>query len=323
MTEKSEDVNVATMRAIRQEEFGGPEVLHEATVAKPEPDVGEIRIAIKVAGVNPTDVQNREGRLFLKELPLTLGWDVSGVVDAVGLGVTVHKPGDEVFGMLPYPYGVGAYADYAIAPARSFMPKPTTLDHIQAGALPLVALTAYQALLDIAKIQPGQRVLIHAAAGGVGHVAVQIAKARGAYVIGTVLGEEDAALVRSFGADEVIDNTVADFTTLDQVDVVLDTLSGAIRARSLPLVRPGGVLVTTVPSPETDQAERDAGSTVRVQSVGVELDHVGMRAIADLANCGELKPHVAATFPLAEVAKAHALLEAGKTAGKIVLTVSE
>lgn len=123
--------------------------------------------------------------LWLGEPPFTLGWDVSGVVEAVGFGVSLFKPGDEVFGMLPYPYGAGSHAEYVTGPARAFVPKPAALSHVEAGALPLVALTAWQALVDTAQVQPGQRVLVHAAAGGVGHVAVQIAKAHGAYVIGT------------------------------------------------------------------------------------------------------------------------------------------
>ncbi|MFF0740536.1 NADP-dependent oxidoreductase [Streptomyces sp. NPDC004111] len=307
------------MRAIRQSEFGGHDVLHQVTVPVPVPDVGEIRISVRAAGLNPTDCQHRAGGLFLKKLPLTLGWDVSGVVDAVGLGVTLFAPGDEVFGMLPYPYGVGAHAEYVVGPARSFTHKPTRLSHVEAGALPLASLTAHQALIDTAHLQPGQRALVHAATGGVGHLAVQIAKARGAHVIATVLGDHDA-FVRGLGADVVIDNASADFAeTVRDVDVVLDTLSGDIRSRSLAVLRPGGVVVTTVPNADADEAERRAGAGGRVRTIGVQADHASIRAVADLAASGVLTPHIAATFPLREAARAHWLLETGRTQGKIVL----
>lgn len=325
MNQNSSGTVVPTMRAVRQETFGGPEVLRTVDVPMPEPDVGEIRIAVRAAGLNPTDAQHRAGGLFLKQLPLTLGWDVSGVVEAVGLGVTIFEPGDEVFGMLPYPYGVGSHAEYAIGPARSFAHKPAALDHIQAGALPLASLTAYQAIVDTARLRPGQRALIHAATGGVGHLAVQIAKARGAYVIGTTLGDHDE-FVRSLGADEVIDNATTDFAeAVREVDFVLDTLSGGIRARSLPLLRPGGTMVTTVPNSAADEAERGAGvgigdgASVRVRTIGVQTDHAGIRAVADLAASGALRPHIEAVFPLTEAAEAHALLATGSTKGKVVL----
>ncbi|MFD0344435.1 NADP-dependent oxidoreductase [Streptomyces sp. NPDC127117] len=312
------------MRAIRQYEFGGPEVLKEATVPMPVPDVGEIRITVRAAGVNPTDCRHRAGGLFLKDLPLTLGWDVSGVVESVGLGVTIFRPGDEVFGMLPYPYGVGAHAEYVVGPARSFARKPANLDHLQAAALPLAALTAYQAIVDTAGLRPGRRALIHAASGGVGHLAVQIAKACGAHVIGTVLGDDRQEFVRALGADEVIDNATTDFAeTAGEVDFVLDTLSGDIRSRSLSILRPDGTMVTTVPDAAADDAERAAGQGGRVRTIGVQADHAGIKAIADLAASGALRPQIHATFPLAKAADAHAMLESGRTTGKIVLVVED
>ncbi|WP_433919021.1 NADP-dependent oxidoreductase [Streptomyces canus] len=173
------------MRAISQDTLGAPDVLHEVELPKPVPGVSEVLVAVHAAGVNPTDWKNRAQSMTAARMPRVLGWDVSGVVEAVGVGVTVFKPGDEVFGMLPYPGGAGAHAEYVTAPARVFTHKPAGIDHVQAGALPLAALTAYQALVDTAGVRAGQRVLIHAAAGGVGHLAVQIAKSRGAYVIGT------------------------------------------------------------------------------------------------------------------------------------------
>ncbi|MEV5969621.1 NADP-dependent oxidoreductase [Streptomyces sp. NPDC051921] len=313
--------NDTTMRAISQDTHGTPDVLKEVVLPRPVPGPSQILVAVRAAGVNPTDWKHRAGRLFLDRLPLVLGWDVSGVVEAVGFGVTLFKPGDEVFGMLPYPYGVGSHAEYVTAPARAFAHKPADIDHVQAGALPLAALTAYQALVDTADVRAGQRVLIHAAAGGVGHLAVQIAKARGAYVIGTASAPKHDFL-RSLGADEVVDYRTTDFRdAVQDVDVVLDPLSGDTRSRSLDVLRPGGVLVSILAATDPEDAARAAARGVRVETLLVEADHAGMRAVAELVSSGALRAHVEAVFPLAEAAKAHALGETDRTTGKIVLTV--
>lgn len=313
-----------TMRAIRQEVHGSPEVLEEVEVPRPVPGYSEILVAVRAAGVNPTDWKNRAAPGTVNRLPLVLGWDVSGVVEAVGVGVTLFKPGDEVFGMLPYPHGVGAHAEYVKAPARSFAPKPAAIDHVQAGALPLASLTAYQALVDTADVQPGQRVLIHAAAGGVGHLAVQIAKARGAYVIGTASAAKHDFL-RSIGADESIDyHTVDVAEVLKDIDVVLDPISTdpEARARSFAVLRPGGTFITILPMPiGAEELARIAELGIRYEALLVEADHAGMQAIAALAQTGALRAHVEAVFPLAEAAKAHALGETNRVTGKIVLTV--
>ncbi|WP_242427590.1 NADP-dependent oxidoreductase [Streptomyces sp. Root431] len=315
--------NHRTMRAISQDVHGTPDVLQEAVVPRPEPGLNQILVAVRAAGVNPTDWKHRSSGLFLDRLPLVLGWDVSGVVEAVGYGVTVFKPGDEVFGMLPYPYGVGSHAEYVTGPARAFAHKPADVDHVQAGALPLAALTAYQAIVDTAQVGPGQRVLVHAAAGGVGHLAVQIAKARGAYVIGTAsAGKHD--FVRSLGADEVIDYRSVDFAeVVADVDMVLDPLSGDTRTRSLGVLRPGGVLVSLLPGADPDEPAKAAARGVRVETLLVEADHAGMNAVAELVASGALRAHVEAVFPLADAAKAHALGETDRTTGKIVLVVDE
>ncbi|MEU2509587.1 NADP-dependent oxidoreductase [Streptomyces sp. NPDC007863] len=310
-----------TMRAISQHTHGTPEVLEQVLLPRPVPGPGQLLVAVRAAGVNPTDWKHRAAGLFLDRLPLVLGWDVSGVVEAVGFGVTLFKPGDEVFGMLPYPHGVGSHAEYVTGPARAFAAKPAGIDHVQAGALPLAALTAYQAIVDTAGVRSGQRVLIHAAAGGVGHLAVQIAKARGAYVIGTASAPKHA-FVRSIGADEVIDYRTTDFRdAVQDVDMVLDPLSGDTRARSLDVLRPGGVLVSILPGGDPDEAAKAAARGVRVESLLVEADHTGMNAVAELAASGALRAHIEAVFPLAEAAKAHALGETDRTTGKIVLTV--
>jgi len=313
--------NSATMRVISQEVFGAPEVLKEVERARPVAGMSEIVVSVHAAGVNPTDWKHRAGMPWLSKPVPVLGWDVSGVVEEVGLGVTLFKPGDEVFGMLPYPHGAGAYAEYAKGTARAFARKPSNIDHAQAGALPLAALTAYQALVDTADIQPGQRVLVHAAAGGVGHLAVQIAKAYGAHVIGTAsTGKHE--LLRELGADELIDYRTTDFTqAVDNVDVVLDSLAGDVRTRSLDILRKGGTLVSILPGALDADARKAAELGVRLEGMLVEADHAGMRAIAELAEQGRLRAYIDATIPLAEAAKAHAHGETGHTTGKIVLTV--
>jgi NADPH:quinone reductase-like Zn-dependent oxidoreductase len=308
------------MKAIAQDVLGGPEVLKEVELDSPEPGLSQVLVRVHAAGVNPTDWKHRAGKRFLPDPPLVLGWDVSGVVEAVGYGVTLFKPGDEVFGMLPYPYGVGSHAEYVTGPARAFARKPAGLDHVQAGALPLAALTAWQALVDTAQVTVGQRVLIHAAAGGVGHLAVQIAAARGAYVIGTASpGHHE--MLRQLGADELIDYNTTDFAeAVGDVDVVLDPISGDYSLRSLRTLRPGGLLVSLLPVPPEIPAEA-ARLGVWTQTLLVEHDHAGMTAIADLVEAGRLRPVIAAAFPLADAAKAHEMGETGHVAGKLVLVV--
>jgi NADPH:quinone reductase-like Zn-dependent oxidoreductase len=309
-----------TMRAMRQEVLGGPDVLHEVEIAKPELGLSQILVRVHAAGLNPTDWSHRAFPIFLGPPPFTLGWDVSGVVEATGFGVTIFKPGDEVFGMLPYPHGVGSHAEYVAGPARAFAYKPRTLDHVQAGALPLAALTAWQALNDTAHLEAGQRVLIHAAAGGVGHLAVQIAKARGAYVIGTASAGHHE-LVRGLGADEMIDYQATDFAeAVSDVDMVLDTVGGDYPSRSLRTLRPDGLLVSLLPFPPEVPGEA-SGLGVRAELMLVEHDHAGMTAIADLVTDGKLRPVIAGVFPLAEAAKAHQIGEARHVAGKLVLTM--
>jgi NADPH:quinone reductase-like Zn-dependent oxidoreductase len=310
----------ATMRAISQDVLGGPEVLQYVEIPRPDAGVSQVLVRVHAAGVNPTDWKHRAHSIFLGPPPFMLGWDVSGVVEATGYGVTLFKPGDEVFGMLPYPHGAGSHAEYATGPARAFALKPAGLDHVQAGALPLVGLTAWQALIDTARLSAGQRVLVHAAAGGVGHVAVQIAKAQGAHVIGTAsAGHHD--LARSLGADEMIDYNTTDFATaVADVDVVLDMVGGDYPARSLRTLRPGGILISLLPFPPGVAAEA-ARLGIRAEVLLVEADHGGMSAIARLVTEGKLRPVVAGTFALADAAKAHELGETGHVAGKLVLTM--
>ncbi|WP_318215724.1 NADP-dependent oxidoreductase [Streptomyces sp. SCL15-6] len=313
--------DVKTMRAISQDTLGGPEVLREVQLERPEPRPNEVLVRVRAAGVNPTDWKHRANGGFLGEPPFVLGWDVSGVVEAVGIGVAAFRPGDEVFGMLSYPFGHGSHAEYVTAPARTFTHKPAGIDHVQAGALPLVSLTAWQALVERADLREGQRVLIHAAAGGVGHVAVQIAKARGAHVIGTASAGKHEFL-RSLGVDETVDYRETDVTeAVKDVDVVLDTIGGETSLRSLRVLRPGGIVVSILPVGSEEFFEEAERLGVRAVRMLVDADRADMREIAGLVESGRLRATIERTFPLADAARAHELGETGRTTGKLVLVV--
>jgi NADPH:quinone reductase-like Zn-dependent oxidoreductase len=316
MNNTMEDMN-HTMKAISQDHLGGPDVLKLVTLPAPEPGVSEILVRVHAAGVNPIDGAQRQTGAFVGEPPFVLGWDVSGTVEAVGPGVTLYKPGDEVFGLLPFPQGHGAYAEYVVGPTRVFVPKPDRLDHVHAAAIPMVGLTAWQALVDTAGTGEGSRVLIDAGSGGIGHLAVQIAKARGAYVT-ALASAEKADFVRSLGADEVLDYNADDWTdrVRDDQDVVLDIVGGDYAARALEVLKPGGILVSTQPS-SLDEAVATAAAerNIRVAGVIVEADQVGMNALAELAATGKLVPTIAATFPLEEAATASALADVAATDG--------
>ncbi|MET7336147.1 NADP-dependent oxidoreductase [Nonomuraea sp. NPDC005650] len=311
------------MKAISQDALGGPEVLKMVEVDRPVPGPTEVLVRVEAAGLNPTDWKTRAGGGFLRdELPFVLGYDVSGVVEDSGVGQALYKPGDEVFGMLKYPDAHGAFAEYVTAPSRHFVRKPAAVDHVQAAGIPLAGLTAYQALVDVAGLKGGQRVLIHAAAGGVGHLAVQIAKARGAYVIGTASAAKHEFL-RGLGADELVDYRNEDFAeVVRDVDVVLETIGGDYGPRSLRTLRKGGTIVSLVLSNLDPDLHRQAAELgIRSEAMLVEPDHAAMRALAALAEAGRLRAEVAAALPLAEAAKAHELGETNRVTGKIVLTV--
>ncbi|MGW0536431.1 NADP-dependent oxidoreductase [Streptomyces sp. NPDC003032] len=310
------------MRAVSPRAWGAPENLVPVEVERPEPGLTEILVRVHAAGVNPVDWKTRAEGAFgtWGETPI-LGYDVSGVVEEVGPGVTLYSPGDEVFGMPRFPEQTGGYAEYVAAPARRFAPKPAGIDHIQAAALPLAALTAWQGLIETAGLRAGQRVLIHAAAGGVGHLAVQIAKARGAYVIGTAR-EEKHEFLRGLGADEVVDYARVDFAeAVSDVDVVLDGVGGEYGTRSLAVLRPGGHLVTLPDPGGLPDADRARELGVRTGWTVVEPDRLGLLEIARLVDEGKLRVEIDTVLPLEDAAKAHAYGEQGRTQGKIVLRV--
>ncbi|MFF4649096.1 NADP-dependent oxidoreductase [Streptomyces sp. NPDC001380] len=316
----------ARMQAVVQDRFGGPEVLRTAEVVRPEPIPTEVLVRVHAAGVNPVDAKTRAGAGMAGVLgapPFVLGWDVSGVVEEVGFGVTTLKPGDEVFGMPWFPRAAGAFAEYVTAPSRHFAPKPAGLSHTEAAALPLAGLTAWQILVDTARVEAGQRVLVHAAAGGVGHLAVQIAKARGAYVVGTARAANHD-LLRSLGADEAVDYTAVPFEeAVRDFDVVVDSIGTPDHLRrSLRTLRPGG-LVVAVPSGSDPAVAREAEERgLRMTGFLVEPDLGGLLALRALVEEGRLRPVVESVLPLADAAKAHELVEAGRVRGKVVLGVA-
>jgi NADPH:quinone reductase-like Zn-dependent oxidoreductase len=309
------------MRAIIQDTFGGPEVLRLADVPDPAPLPTEAVVRVKAIGINPVETYIRAGRFpFAGQPPIILGWDISGVVESVVPGTNRFVPGDEVFGMPLFPRAAKAYAELVAAPSRQLARKPAALSHSEAAAASLAGLTAWQCLVDVAGVRNGDRVLIHAAAGGVGHLAVQIAKAKGAYVIGTAsTGKCD--FVRALGADEVIDYRSVDFAeTVRDIDVVLEMVGGEYGERSLKALKPGGLLVTIVDRLNRQLAEKVGNAGRRFAGVTVEPDHIGLEALAAMAEAGKLKVHVDKAFPLEEAAKAHRFLFEAKPRGKIVLT---
>ncbi|WP_033338280.1 NADP-dependent oxidoreductase [Catenuloplanes japonicus] len=317
------------MNAVRQHSFGGPEVLTVERVARPAPLPTEVLVRVYAAGTNPADWKTREGIGMAHVFgapPFILGWDVAGVVEEVGFGVTTLVPGDEVYGMPWFPRQAGAYAEYVTAPARQFTRKPATATFAQAAAVPLAALTAWQTLVDTAAVRGGQRVLITAAAGGVGHFAVQFAKHLGAHVI-AVAGPRNQQWLRDLGADEVVDYTAGRFEKeVSDVDVVLELVGDAYDStgtRAIETLRPGGLLIA-VPSgvsPELAAAADAAG--VRTSAFLVEPDGSALARIATLIDEGAVKVEVAAEFALAEAGEAQRVAAEGHTRGKVVLRVAE
>ncbi|MEV3858330.1 NADP-dependent oxidoreductase [Streptomyces sp. NPDC050095] len=308
-----------TMRAISQRRLGGPEVLGVVEVERPVPGEGEVLVRVHAAGVNPVDRMARSGAApVFGDPPFTLGRDISGVVEEAGRDVSELRPGDEVFGMIRG----GGYAEYAVVRVDHVAPKPSSVDHVHAAAVPVAALTSWQALVDLAQIGPARRVLVHAAAGGVGHIAVQTAKAEGAYVIGTARADRHEFL-RDLGVDEPLDYTTTDFAqTVRDIDVALDLIGGEYGPRTLATLRPGGILVSAVLA-DLGVTPQDAEARgVRFTPVAVRPSGATLRKVAALMASGRIRPHVSAVLPLEEAGKAHELGAAGRTQGKIVLTVS-
>src|SRR6202030_2028202 len=246
-----------TMNSIQIHNYGVPKTLNYENAPRPQPQAGEVLVRVHAAGVNPIDWKVREGEMkdfWPHKFPLILGWDLSGVVEELGRGVSRFKIGDEVYG-LPDPTRGGAYADYIVVRETEFALKPNSLHHIRAAAVPLAALTAWQALFDTAQMQPGQRVLIHAGSGGVGHFAVQLAKWKGAYVFATA-STKNQDLLRKLGVDKAIDYTQQRFEDVARkIDIVLDTIGRETQERSWSVLKKGGNLVSLVQPPSEEKAE--------------------------------------------------------------------
>ncbi len=313
------------MKAVVLHEFGGPEVLAVEDVPVPEPILTEVQVRVHAAGVNPVDFKTRMGRgmaSVLGDPPLRIGWDVSGVVTEVGGGVTRFAVGDEVFGMPWFPRQAGAYAEYVTAPSRHFAPKPAVLSHEQAAALPLAGLTAWQSLVDTIRMHDGDDVLVHGAAGGVGHLAVQIARARGARVFATARAEQAAELSK-LGVERTFDYRDERFEeSLSELDAVVDT-TGRHGGASLQALRPGGILVAVPSATEgmDELRQRAAERSQRVTGILVEPDLVGLTGLCHLIEDGRLQVHVGEVFDLEQAADAHRLAEGSHGGGKIVLRV--
>lgn len=311
------------MRAIIQHEWDGPDSVRLAEVPEPHPAPTEVKVRVHAAGVNPVDYYTSGGLAYNRvlDLPFIHGWDVAGVVEEVGYGVSRFQVGDRVFGMPWFPRQAGGYAELVTAPSRHFASIPTGLSFAEAAALPLAGLTAWQMLIDVGRLTAGQRVLVSAAAGGVGHLAVQIAKARGAYVIGTARAAKHD-FVRSLGADEVVDYTATPVhDVVSDVDVVIQMFGGAAGRDALHCLRPGGVLVSAQAAWTPGLFDRARELKVHAYDYLVEPDAAGLQAIAELVADGRLRVHLAAQYPLSEAAQALKVIGDGRTSGKIVLTV--
>lgn len=310
-----------TMKAVRIHEYGDPSVLRYEEAPRPTIREGEVLIRIEAAAVNPIDWKTRYGFLsqwFSHSLPLILGWDVSGVVEAVGDSVTQCAVGDDVFSLAD-PARDGAYAGYIAVRAADVAPKPPALDHLEAAAIPLAGLAAWQALFDFGGLAQGQTVLIHAAAGGVGTFAVQLAKCRGTRVVGTA-SENHLGFLYGLGVDEAIDyNRVRFDEAVRDVDVVLDAVGGETQHRSWNVLKPGGVLVSVVDPPS---AEAAAEHGVRQAFVATQSNASQLTELGRLVSAGALKPVVSAVLPLQDAQQAHTLSETRHTRGKIVLRIN-
>jgi NADPH:quinone reductase-like Zn-dependent oxidoreductase len=309
------------MRVITQHTLGGPEVLTIEDAPEPRPFPAEVLVRVKAIGLNPLEARLRQGEFpLLGEPPFILGWDISGVVEEAPQ-TWRFRPGDEVFGMPLFPRAAKGYAELVASPALHLVRKPASLTHVEAAALPIVGLTAWQGLVDLGGVTEGDRVLVHGGGGGVGHVAIQIAKAFGAYVI-TTAGGSKREFAEGLGADEVIDYTSVDFTeAVGGIDLVLDTIGGDAMERSLGVLRPGGHLVTAVAEEDLTLAAKYEAAGMRFSGIAVDPDPVALRGLVDLVERGELRVHVQETFPFERVADAHRALEEGHLQGKLVLTL--
>ncbi|WP_028954250.1 NADP-dependent oxidoreductase [Synechocystis sp. PCC 7509] len=308
------------MKAIVINTYGNEDVLNYVDVERPEPKADEVLVKVHVVAVNPSDWKIRDGmgENFGLKLPLILGGDIAGTIEEVGVEVTNFQQGDAVYGMTVSGGFSGGYAEYAIAKADAIALKPESLNFEEAAAIPIGTLTAWQAMFDLANLSSGQKILITGASGGVGSMAVQLAKAKGAIVIGTASGKNEQ-YVRDLGADEFVDYTRQPFEeVVKDVDVVFDTVGGDTQERAFQTLKKGGFLVTSAGTPSAEKA-RESG--VEAAFVFCKPNAGQLAEINRLIEEGKLKIHIETVLPLTEVKKAHQLSQSGRSRGKIVLQV--
>ncbi len=309
------------MDAIRLHNYGAPAVLVYEKASRPEPQADEVLIRVHAVGVNPADWKIRQGYLQAKfpfPLPLILGYDVAGVVETIGAAVTTVSPGETIFAMLPLNQ-LGAYAEYVVANAALIAPKPMSVDFATAAGVPSIALTAWQALFNLADLQPGQTILIHGASGGVGSFAVQYAKWKGAIAIGTA-STAKLEFIQQLGVDQAIDYQTERFEEIAaDVDVVLDTIGGGTRQRSWQTLKSGGILISTEGAAEPVVSPSSAlrGAPIFVEPTGSNQ----LQQIGQLIDSGHLNPSTVEVFPLQEAATVHDAIQNGHRRGKFVLQI--
>lgn len=320
---------MTTMRAVAMEATGGPDVLHPAEVERPLRVNAEFLVKVVAAGVNPIDAKTRSGRgvsAAIDSFPAILGNDFSGIVVESPYESHSIKPGDEVYGMTMVPRFGGTYAEYIAVPAMCIAKKPRALSHVEAAAVPLAAMTAWGAVVDVAKAHEGQRMLIHAGAGGVGHFAIQFATFFGAHVI-TTGSTRNSGWLRELGAAEVIDYSTTRFEDeLADLDVVIDLIGNAVDStstRSLQVLKPGGLIVSVPTGAWPTMAEDAAAAGMRASGYRVSADGSTLAVISRLLESGDVRVFVDQVFELADAPAAHEAVETGHTRGKIVLKVSD
>ncbi len=310
---------MSTIKAIRLQAYGGPETLKLDEIEAPTPGPGQVLVKVEAASVNPLDWKIRQGFMqsFMPlDLPAVLGCDLAGTVEALGEGVDGFKVGDAVYALRGRS---GAYAQKAVVDVAKLALKPASASFTQAAAMPVAALTAWQALFDLGELKAGERVLIHAGAGGVGGFAIQFAHNQGAYVI-TTASAANEAYVRGLGADEVIDHRATAFeTAVSDIDLVIDLIGGDTQERSWGVLKPGGRMVSAAGAPDPARAAAigGVGRRITVEDRGDQLAQ-----IAQLYDDGKVTVTIAQTYPLAEAAAAQESVKGGRTRGKIVLTVA-
>jgi len=315
------------MKTVIIEEFGEPEVLKLVEMEKPVPASDEVLIKVAGAGINPVDAKTRKGLGFVAEsikdkMPWVPGFDVAGTVEQAGADVTEFKEGDRVFGRLNFQNGTGAYTEYTVSKTTDIAIAPEYLELVYAAGLPVAGLTAWQGLFTVGNAKEGDRVLIHAAAGGVGHLAVQFAKLKGAYVICTA-SEHNRQFLMELGADEVIDYKSQDFTKVTEpVDFILDNMGFEVGERSLDILKPEGMMVTvpTITAERVKEAGKKAGKNV--EGIKVQISKEDLKQIASMVDNGHIKVFVSKTYRLDQAVSAHRDIETGSTRGKIILAVS-